>query len=113
MFLFERSSPGKGPRLISDIRVSVSAVMDFAQLKEGLSKSFASIRNKKETQQRRDLEPTNFVNDLLKPLGRLKLGMSEDTVVDHIFVRLKPQVQDYMGCEIHKTRIYYGCIINV
>ncbi|GFX61700.1 uncharacterized protein TNCV_2591431 [Trichonephila clavipes] len=72
---------------------------DSSQLKAALSKAFPAIHNRKyleimfyAPQQRRDQEPTDFVYDLLKTL---KLGMSEETLVDHIFVRLEPQVQDY------------------
>ncbi|GFX31568.1 uncharacterized protein TNCV_688161 [Trichonephila clavipes] len=76
---------------------------DFAQLKAVLSKVFPAIRNKKDleikfyvSQQRRDQEPTDCVYDLLKLNKKLKLGLSEDALVDHIFVRLEPQVQDYV-----------------
>ncbi|GFV80675.1 uncharacterized protein TNCV_4618371 [Trichonephila clavipes] len=76
---------------------------EFAQLKEALSKAFPVIRNKKyleikfyASQQRRDQEPTDFVYYLLKLNKKLELGMSEEALVDHIFVRIKPQVQDYV-----------------
>ncbi|GFX13799.1 uncharacterized protein TNCV_3421111 [Trichonephila clavipes] len=82
---------------------------DFAQLKAALSKAFPVIRNKKEleikfyaSQQRRDQEPTDFAYDLLKLNKKLELGMSEEALVDHIFVRLEPQVM--WGFEIQKTR---------
>ncbi|GFY27619.1 uncharacterized protein TNCV_910701 [Trichonephila clavipes] len=75
---------------------------DFAQLKAALSKAFPAIQNKKEletrfyaSQQRQNQEPTDFY-DLLKTHKELKLGMSEKALVDHIFVRLEPQVQDYV-----------------
>ncbi|GFS68073.1 retrovirus-related Pol polyprotein from transposon 412 [Trichonephila clavipes] len=75
---------------------------DFAQLKAGLSKAFPAIQNWKDletrfyaSQQRQNQEPTDFVYDLLKLHKKLELGMSEKTLVDHIFVRLEPQVQDY------------------
>ncbi|GFV65178.1 uncharacterized protein TNCV_2148701 [Trichonephila clavipes] len=66
-----------------------------------LSKAFPAIRNKNleirfySSQQRRDQEPTDFIYDLLKLHKQLGLGMSEEALVDHIFVRLKPKVQDY------------------
>ncbi|GFX29389.1 uncharacterized protein TNCV_3997651 [Trichonephila clavipes] len=68
-----------------------------------LSKAFPAIRNKKNleirfysSQQRRDQEPTDFIYDLLKLHKQLGLGMSEEALVDHIFARLEPQVQDYV-----------------
>ncbi|GFT01947.1 uncharacterized protein TNCV_3056901 [Trichonephila clavipes] len=68
-----------------------------------LSKALPVIRNKKDleirfysSQQRRDQEPTDFIYDLLKLHKQLGLGMSEEALVDHIFVRLEPQVQDYV-----------------
>ncbi|GFU04426.1 retrovirus-related Pol polyprotein from transposon 297 [Trichonephila clavipes] len=79
---------------------------DFAQLKAALSKAFSAIQNRKDletcfytSQQRQNQEPTDFVYDLLKLNKKLELGMSEKALVDHIFVRLEPQVQDYVeGC---------------
>ncbi|GFW37817.1 uncharacterized protein TNCV_4630221 [Trichonephila clavipes] len=74
---------------------------DFAQLKAALSKAFPAIRNKKDlevkfyaSQQRRYQEPTDFAYDLLELNKKLELEMSEEALVDHIFVRLEPQVQD-------------------
>ncbi|GFT53943.1 uncharacterized protein TNCV_418481 [Trichonephila clavipes] len=77
---------------------------DFVQLKMALSKAFPAIRNKKDleirfysSQQRRDQEPSDFIYDLLKLHKQLGLGLSEEAlVVVHIFVRLEPQVQDYV-----------------
>ncbi|GFX34089.1 uncharacterized protein TNCV_1698371 [Trichonephila clavipes] len=76
---------------------------DFAQLKAALSKAFPAIQNRKDlethfyaSQQRQNQEPTDFVYDLLKLEKKLELGMSEKALVDHIFVRLEPQVQDYV-----------------
>ncbi|GFV22973.1 uncharacterized protein TNCV_1534081 [Trichonephila clavipes] len=48
------------------------------------------------SQQRRNQEPTDFVYDLLKLNKKLELGMSEKALVDHILVRLEPQVQEYV-----------------
>ncbi|GFV86986.1 uncharacterized protein TNCV_2199371 [Trichonephila clavipes] len=79
-----------------------NAAMDFAQLKAALSRAFHAIQNKKfETRfygsrQRQNQEPTDFVYDLLKLNKKLELGMSEKALVDYIFVRLEPQVQDYV-----------------
>ncbi|GFY29877.1 uncharacterized protein TNCV_4071901 [Trichonephila clavipes] len=71
---------------------------DFAQLK-----AFPAIQNKKDletrfyaSQQRQNQEPTDFVYDLLKLNKKLELGISEKALVDHIFVRLEPQVQHYV-----------------
>ncbi|GFV61238.1 uncharacterized protein TNCV_500301 [Trichonephila clavipes] len=76
---------------------------DFAQLKVALSKAFHAIKNRKDLetrfyapQQRQNQEPTDFVYDLLKLQKKLEIGMSEKALVDHIFVRLEPQVQDYV-----------------
>ncbi|GFW58612.1 uncharacterized protein TNCV_1579441 [Trichonephila clavipes] len=64
-------------------------------------KAFPAIQNKKEletrfyaSQQRQNQEPTDFVYDLLKLSKKLELGMSEKALVDHIFRRHEPQVQD-------------------
>ncbi|GFV54276.1 uncharacterized protein TNCV_4365511 [Trichonephila clavipes] len=72
---------------------------DFVQLKMALSKAFLAIRYKKDlevkfysSEQRRDQEPTDFIYDLLKLHKQLGLGMSEEALVDRIFVRLEPQV---------------------
>ncbi|GFU86061.1 uncharacterized protein TNCV_654551 [Trichonephila clavipes] len=76
---------------------------DFAQLKAALSKAIPAIQNRKDletrfyaSQQRQNQEPTDFVYDLLKLNKKLELGMSEKALVDHIYVRLEPQVQDYV-----------------
>ncbi|GFV25292.1 uncharacterized protein TNCV_4642531 [Trichonephila clavipes] len=76
---------------------------DFAQLKADLSKAILALRYKKDleikfyaSQQRMDQEPTDFVYDLLKLNKKLELGMSEEALVGHIFVRLEPQVQHYV-----------------
>ncbi|GFX70523.1 uncharacterized protein TNCV_874971 [Trichonephila clavipes] len=47
-------------------------------------------------QERRDQKPSDFIYDLLKLHKQLGLGMSEEALVDRIFVRIKPQVQDYV-----------------
>ncbi|GFW25582.1 uncharacterized protein TNCV_1308431 [Trichonephila clavipes] len=85
---------------------------DFAQLKAALSKAFPAIQNKKEletrfyaSQQRRNKEQTDFVYDLLKLHKKLELGMSEKALVEHIFVRLEPQVQDYIEVRNPRTAI--------
>ncbi|GFW16019.1 uncharacterized protein TNCV_4432921 [Trichonephila clavipes] len=85
---------------------------DFAQLKAALSNAFPAIQNKKEletrfyaSQQRQNQEPTDFVYDLLKLNKKLELGMSEKALVDHIFVRLVPQVLDYVEVRNPQTAI--------
>ncbi|GFT31050.1 uncharacterized protein TNCV_1684061 [Trichonephila clavipes] len=72
---------------------------DFAQLKAALSKAFPAIENRKDletrfyaSQQRQNQEPTDFVYNLLKTQKKLELVMSAKALVDHIFVRLEPQV---------------------
>ncbi|GFY32943.1 uncharacterized protein TNCV_2876921 [Trichonephila clavipes] len=76
---------------------------DFAQLKTALSKAFPAIQNRKDletrfyaSQQRQNQVPTDFVYDLLKLQKKLELVMFEKALVDHIFVRLEPLVQDYV-----------------
>ncbi|GFX67880.1 uncharacterized protein TNCV_1973821 [Trichonephila clavipes] len=90
---------------------------DIAQLKMALSKTFPDIRNKKDleirfysSQQRRDLlccdqGPTYFIYDLLKLHKQLGLGMSKEALVDHIFVRLEPQVQDYVEVQNPQNKV--------
>ncbi|GFY24010.1 retrovirus-related Pol polyprotein from transposon 297 [Trichonephila clavipes] len=85
---------------------------DFAQLKAALSKAFPAIQNRKDletrfyaSQQRQNQEPTDFVYDLLKLNKKLELGMSDKALVDHIFVRLEPQVQDYVEVRYPQTAI--------
>ncbi|GFX66546.1 uncharacterized protein TNCV_3496061 [Trichonephila clavipes] len=85
---------------------------DFAQLKAALSKAFPAIQDRKDletrfyaSQQRQNQEPTDFVYDLLKLNKKLELGMSEKALVDHIFVRLELQVQDYVEVRNPQTVI--------
>ncbi|GFX35540.1 retrovirus-related Pol polyprotein from transposon 297 [Trichonephila clavipes] len=85
---------------------------DFGQVKAALSKAFPAIQNRKDletrfyaSQQRTNQEPTDFVYDLLKLQKKLELGMSEKALVDHIFVRLEPQVQDYVEVRNPQTAI--------
>ncbi|GFS66865.1 uncharacterized protein TNCV_230471 [Trichonephila clavipes] len=59
-----------------------------------LSNTQTMIRRKEEM--RRNQESTDFVYDLLKLNKKLELGISEKALVDHIFVRLAPQVEDYV-----------------
>ncbi|GFW02604.1 uncharacterized protein TNCV_2456181 [Trichonephila clavipes] len=75
---------------------------DFTQLKAALSKTFPAIQNRKDletrfyaSQQRQNQEPTDFVYDLLKLQKKVRTRDFRE-MVDHIFVRLGPQVQDYV-----------------
>ncbi|GFX96377.1 uncharacterized protein TNCV_2054961 [Trichonephila clavipes] len=102
MGLFERSPPGRTQDIFGSALVQNTAT-DFAQLKAALSKAFLAIQNRKyleirfySSQHKRDQEPTDFIYDLLKLHKQLGQGMSEKALVDHIFVRLEPQVQDYV-----------------
>ncbi|GFT78319.1 uncharacterized protein TNCV_3946171 [Trichonephila clavipes] len=72
---------------------------NFEQLKAALTKNFPVVRNRKDleiqfysSQQSRDQVPTYFIYDLLKIHKKLGLSMSKEAFVDHIFVRLEPQV---------------------
>ncbi|GFV70495.1 uncharacterized protein TNCV_2868411 [Trichonephila clavipes] len=87
-------------------------VQNTAQLKAELSKAFPTVQNKKEletrfyaSQQRQNQEPTDFVYDLLRLHKKLELGMSEKALSDHIFVRLEPQVQNYIEVRNPQTAI--------
>ncbi|GFX74126.1 uncharacterized protein TNCV_490901 [Trichonephila clavipes] len=80
-----------------------NTAMDFAQLKVAVTKNFPVVRNRKylesqfyASQQNRDQDRTDFIYDQLKVHKRLELSMPEEALVDHIFVRLEPQVQDYV-----------------
>ncbi|GFX75916.1 uncharacterized protein TNCV_2238881 [Trichonephila clavipes] len=75
----------------------------FAQFKAALTKNFPVIHNKKDlesqfyaSQQNRDQDPTDFIYDQLKVRIKLGLSMPEEALVDQIFVRLEPLVQDYV-----------------
>ncbi|GFU79684.1 uncharacterized protein TNCV_4036911 [Trichonephila clavipes] len=80
---------------------------DFAQLKMAWSKTFPAIRNKKDleikfyaSQQRKDQEATDFIYDLLKLHKKTRTGdMCKEALVDLIFVRLEPKVQDYVEAQ--------------
>ncbi|GFX24493.1 transposable element Tcb2 transposase [Trichonephila clavipes] len=102
------------PGLVPNIRIDVvqNTTTDFAQLKAALSKAFPAIQNRKDletrfyaSQQRQNQEPTDFVYDLLKLNKKLELGISEKVLVDHIFVRLESQVQDYVEVRNPQTAI--------
>ncbi|GFU23514.1 uncharacterized protein TNCV_3537291 [Trichonephila clavipes] len=76
---------------------------DFAQFTAALSKAFPAIRNKKDLEkvlciptEKGVQELTDFGCNLLNLHKKLELGMSEKALVDHIFIILEPQVQDYV-----------------
>ncbi|GFW98260.1 uncharacterized protein TNCV_995511, partial [Trichonephila clavipes] len=46
--------------------------------------------------ERRGQKPTDFIYDLLKVHKKLGLKTSKEALVEHIFARLEPQVQDYV-----------------
>ncbi|GFW36247.1 uncharacterized protein TNCV_4931091 [Trichonephila clavipes] len=52
----------------------------------------------------KDQEPTDFIYDILKIHKKLGLRMSEEALVDHIFIRLEPQVRDYVEVRNLKTK---------
>ncbi|GFT15459.1 uncharacterized protein TNCV_3264741 [Trichonephila clavipes] len=60
---------------------------------------------------RRDQEPTDFIYDLLKLHKQLGLGMSEEALVGHIFVRLEPQnpQNTVQLLEVSKFEERYSC----
>ncbi|GFW16972.1 uncharacterized protein TNCV_2761001 [Trichonephila clavipes] len=97
---------------IFELTLVQSTATDFAQLKAVLSKTFPAFQNRKDletrfyaSQQRQNQELTDFVYDLLKLNKNLELGMSEKALLDHIFVRLEPQVQDYVEVRNPQTVI--------
>ncbi|GFX51063.1 uncharacterized protein TNCV_2734141 [Trichonephila clavipes] len=105
---------GQNPGLVPNIRIDVpqNTTTDFAQLKGAVSKAFPAIKIKKDletrfyaSQQRHNKEPTDFVYDLIKLHKKLELGMAEKALVDHVFVRFEPKVQDYVEVRYPQTAI--------
>ncbi|GFV90689.1 uncharacterized protein TNCV_2224051 [Trichonephila clavipes] len=47
----------------------------------------------------------DFVYDLLKLNKKLELGMSEESLVDHIFVKIDTEVQDYEEVQIPQNTV--------
>ncbi|GFR24684.1 uncharacterized protein TNCT_230271 [Trichonephila clavata] len=75
----------------------------FATLKKKLSDSFHVVRNKSEleaqffsSKQRRGQAPSDFICQLLKIHKALNLNYDEIKLVDHIVMRLEPQIMDYL-----------------
>ncbi|GFW39637.1 uncharacterized protein TNCV_3188081 [Trichonephila clavipes] len=48
------------------------------------------------SQQNRDQDPSDLIYDQLKVHKKLGLSVPKEALVDHIFVRLEPQVYDYV-----------------
>ncbi|GFT67648.1 uncharacterized protein NPIL_299701 [Nephila pilipes] len=76
---------------------------DFAQLKQALTNSFPVIRNKSELEaefyslhQVRSQAPSDSVYKLLKIQKILNFEMTEEKLLNHIIMRLSPQVMDYV-----------------
>ncbi|GFU48184.1 uncharacterized protein NPIL_85921 [Nephila pilipes] len=76
---------------------------DFAQLKRALTNSFPVVRNRSELEaefysshQVRSQAPSDFVYKLLKIQKILNFEMTEEKLLNHIIMRLSPQVMDYV-----------------
>ncbi|GFT87515.1 uncharacterized protein NPIL_220391, partial [Nephila pilipes] len=74
---------------------------DFAQLKQALTNSFPVVRNRSELEaelysshQVRSQTPSDFVYKLLKIQKILNFEMTEENLLNHIIMRLSPQVMD-------------------
>ncbi|GFT19009.1 uncharacterized protein TNCV_3212411 [Trichonephila clavipes] len=98
---FSGSSPRESPNI--QIRVSTKYRHGLRAAESSNVESIPCHPDRKNletrfyaSQQRQNQEPTDFVYDLLKLQKKLELGMSEKALVDHIFVRLEPQVQNYV-----------------
>ncbi|GFU60789.1 uncharacterized protein TNCV_3983591 [Trichonephila clavipes] len=55
---------------------------------------------------RRGQEPTDFIYNLLKLHKQQELGMSVEASVDYIFVRLEPQVQNFVEVQIPQNTVH-------
>ncbi|GFU51582.1 uncharacterized protein TNCV_82151 [Trichonephila clavipes] len=104
------NSPGSVPNIRIDVSAKYRHGLRIAE--SSIVEGFPSIQNRKDleplfysSQQRQNQEPTDFVCDLLKLHKKLELGMFEKTLVDHIFVRLESQVQDYVEVRNPQTAI--------
>ncbi|GFX98730.1 uncharacterized protein TNCV_1503081 [Trichonephila clavipes] len=96
-------NPWQGSRLVFGSTLVQNTATEFAQLKAALTKNFPIVRNRKdleiqlyESQQNRGQDPTDFIYDQLKIHKKLGLRMTEEDLVNHIFLHLEPQVQDYV-----------------
>ncbi|GFX41005.1 uncharacterized protein TNCV_2217031 [Trichonephila clavipes] len=91
----------ESPGLVPNIQIGVRAKYrhGLRTAESSIVESIPSLPSETRfyaSQQRRNQEPTDFVNDLLKLNKKLELGISEKALVDHIFVRLEPLVYDYV-----------------
>ncbi|GFU30322.1 uncharacterized protein NPIL_596881, partial [Nephila pilipes] len=85
---------------------------DFAQFKQALTNSFPVVRNRSELEaefysshQVRSQAPTDFVYKLLKIQKILNFEMKEEKLLNHIIMRLFPQVMDYVEVRITKAQL--------
>ncbi|GFU60992.1 uncharacterized protein NPIL_498991 [Nephila pilipes] len=76
---------------------------DFAQLKQALTYSFPVVRNRSEVEaefysshQVRSQAPSDFIYKLLNIQKILNFEMTEEKLLNHIIMRLSPQVIDYV-----------------
>ncbi|GFT87329.1 uncharacterized protein NPIL_488751 [Nephila pilipes] len=76
---------------------------DFAQLKQALTNSFPMVRNRSvleaefySSHQVRSQTPSDFVYKLLKIQKILDFEMTEENLLNHIIMRLSPQVMNYV-----------------
>ncbi|GFW73303.1 uncharacterized protein TNCV_2799671 [Trichonephila clavipes] len=99
------SGSENSPGLVPNIRIDVSAKYrhELRTAESSIVESISAIQNRKDletrfyaSQQKLNQETTYFVYVLLKLNKKLELGMFEKALVDNIFVRLEPQVQDYV-----------------
>ncbi|GFY01015.1 uncharacterized protein TNCV_1364201 [Trichonephila clavipes] len=84
-------------------RVVEDKATDFAHLKQALSEQFPVVRNGLELEtrfysssQKHNQNPSDFVYDVLKINKILKLEMTGEKLIDHIIIRLEPQILDYV-----------------
>ncbi|GFX34248.1 uncharacterized protein TNCV_3225981 [Trichonephila clavipes] len=76
----------------------------FALLRMALTNSFPVVRNRSElgtecffsSKQARGRSPSDFMYKLLKIQKQLNLGMTEEGLINHIVMRLFPQVNEYV-----------------
>ncbi|GFT97057.1 uncharacterized protein NPIL_427931 [Nephila pilipes] len=84
---------------------------DFAELKQALTNSFPMVRNRSELEaefysshQVRSQASSDFVYKLLKIQKILNLEMSEENLLNHIIMKLSPQVMDYTAVRNPTTK---------
>ncbi|GFT00961.1 uncharacterized protein NPIL_582301 [Nephila pilipes] len=84
---------------------------DFEQLKQALTNSFPVVKNRLELEaefysshQVRSRAPSDFVYKLLKTQKILNFEMTEENLLNHIIMRLSPQVMDYVEVRTPTTK---------